>query len=136
MKKGLSCIVTCFNSEKYIRNNIFKLIKILSFNNKYEVIAIDDCSKDKTYSKLKKIKLIRNGKNLGKAASIIKALKKTSYDKVIFIDSDLPYVKNLKEVIRSLKTYDLVFVDRRHVKSKKLKHSPCRDFEKRPTPQT
>lgn len=126
MEKGLSCIVTCFNSGQYIKKNIFTLIKILNTENKFEIIVIDDFSKDETLNilskiKSKKVRILKNKKNLGKATSIIKALKKTSYDKVVFIDSDLPYIKNLKEVIRSLNKYDLVFVDRKHPKSKKLK---------------
>jgi glycosyltransferase involved in cell wall biosynthesis len=126
MKKGLSCIVTCFNSEKYIKKNILKLQKILNINKKkIEILAIDDFSKDNTFKilnliKSKNIKIIRNKKNFGKSYSIIKALKKTKYDKVIFIDSDLPYLNNLKQVVRKLEKYDMVFVDRRHIKSKKF----------------
>ena len=126
MKKGISCIIPCLNSEKYIKKNIITINKIFQkYEKKFEIILIDDFSKDKTLEIIKslrsnKVKIIKNKKNLGKSSSIIKGVKKSAFNKVIFVDSDLPYLKNFKQIIKGLKKYDLVFVDRGHKDSRKL----------------
>ena len=126
MKKGISCIIPCLNSEKYIKKNIITINKIFKkYEKKFEIILIDDFSKDKTLEIIKslrsnKVKIIKNKKNLGKSSSIIKGVKKSSFNKIIFVDSDLPYLKNFKQIIIGLKKYDLVFVDRGHKNSRKL----------------
>ena len=126
MKKGISCIIPCLNSEKYIKKNIITINKIFKkYEKKFEIILIDDFSKDKTLEIIKslrsnKVKIIKNNKNLGKSSSIIKGVKKSAFNKVIFVDSDLPYLKNFKQIIKGLKKYDLVFVDRGHKDSRKL----------------
>ena len=126
MKKGISCIIPCLNSEKYIKKSIITINKIFQkYEKKFEIILIDDFSKDKTLEIIKslkssKVKIIKNKKNLGKSSSIIKGVKKSAFSKVIFVDSDLPYLKNIKQIIKGLKKYDLVFVDRGHIDSRKL----------------
>ena len=51
--KGISIIVPCYNCGKFIDECIES---ILNFNikNKYEIIVVDDCSKDETQNILKK----------------------------------------------------------------------------------
>ena len=126
MKKGISCIIPCLNSEKDIKKNIITINKILKkYEKKYEIILIDDFSKDKTLEIIKslrssRVKIIKNKENLGKSSSIIKGVKKSVFNKIIFVDSDLPYLKNIKQIIKGLKKYDLVFVDRGHKNSRKL----------------
>ena len=55
---------------------------------------------------------------MGKSFSIIKALKKSKYNYVILVDSDLPYFSKFSQIIKLLKTNDLVLIDRRHSNSK------------------
>jgi len=69
---SLSIIIPCFNEEKNILkvlNNLILNIKKYTYN--YEIIVIDDFSKDKTYKTVKlfkkknRILLYRNRRNLG-----------------------------------------------------------------------
>ena len=107
---SISVIIPCFNSEKYISKNIIKLRNLINkINFKYEVIIIDDCSNDKTYKILKKFKIknkniqiYKNSLNEGKSYSLIRGIKKTKYEKIIIIDSDLPYFSKLNIMIRNV----------------------------------
>lgn len=125
--KSLSIIIPTFNDGKIIKNKIISLIKILKKKKlKFEIIIVNDGSTDNTFKKIKsikhKIKLINNFKNKGKSYSIRKALKKSKYQHVILIDSDLPYFKKFNLIIKKLReSYDLVYINRRHPKSKLIK---------------
>jgi glycosyltransferase involved in cell wall biosynthesis len=121
----ISFIVPCFNSEKIIQKKIYQLKKkMCQFNRfKYEIIIIDDGSKDDTLKiiqklKSKNIKIISNFKNLGKSSSIIKGIKKSKFNKIIIWDCDLPYFKYIRKLIDSLKNNNFVFINRRSPKSK------------------
>ena len=119
-------IIPCHNSEKIIINNYKKLNKFISqYKLKSKIIYINDSSKDNTFEELKKINdkkvsIINNKINLGKSKSISKILKKINTDFVILIDCDLPYFKYLNEIIKNLKKYELVIVNRRLSKSLNL----------------
>lgn len=125
---SISVIIPCFNSEKYISKNIVKLRNLINkINFKYEVIIIDDCSLDKTYEVVKKfiiknksIRIYKNNSNKGKSYSLIKGIKKSKFNKIIIIDSDLPYFSKLNILIKKLSHYDFVFIDRGHKKSKNI----------------
>lgn len=124
--KNLSVIIPVYNDEKKLvtKTNIL-LKKLKKLKLKYEIIFINDGSSDKSNNhisnlikKNKYITLINNKVNMGKSFSIIKALKKTKFNYVILIDSDLPYFSKFSQVVRLLKkNYELVFIDRRHPKS-------------------
>lgn len=92
MNYKLSVVLPCFNVEEYIEN----ILKCL-LNQKYEnieIIAIDDCSDDDTYNKLKKfkknenIKIFRNKENKGLAYTRNLGVKKATGEVVGFIDPD------------------------------------------------
>ena len=125
---SISVIIPCFNSEKYILKNIVKLRDYINkINYKYEVIIIDDCSIDKTYEvvknfiiKNKNIRIYKNYSNKGKSYSLIRGIKKSKFNKIIIIDSDLPYFSKLNILIKKLSHYDFVFIDRGHKKSKNI----------------
>ena len=125
---SLSIIIPCFNSEQYILKTIEKLRSYINkINQKYEVILIDDCSRDKTYEVVKNfitqhknIKIYKNYLNKGKSYSLIKGIKKAQFKKIIIIDSDLPYFSKLHILIKKLNTYDFVLINRGHKKSKNI----------------
>ena len=123
--KNLSIIVPCYNNQNNIEKNILTLKKKMEkIKIKYEIIAINDGSKDNTKKKLlqlksneKFLKVINNEKNMGKSYSVIRGLRFSSYSHVILIDSDLPYLNVFNNVIKSLEKYDFVFINRKHKKS-------------------
>lgn len=125
---SISIIIPCFNSEKYIIQNINRIEKLLKKNYKYEIIIIDDCSIDYTYNivkkftlKSRKVKVFKNNFNLGKSHSLIKGIKKAKFNKIVIIDSDLPYFSKLNNVIKKLNIYDFVLINRGHKKSQNIK---------------
>lgn len=94
--QGISIIIPCFNVEKYIVNCLESLLEQLK-NYNYEIILIDDCSKDSTKKVIKKylndsknpnITLLENKENIGAGASRNKAIKISKYDVISFIDAD------------------------------------------------
>lgn len=91
----LSIIIPSFNEGKTLEKIVNKVLAALSSYN-IEVIIIDDGSTDNTpqiFKKLAKLnfKLIVNLQNLGKGASINKALKIATGDIIIIQDADLEY---------------------------------------------
>ena len=92
---SISFVIPCYNCENIIQNSIERLTKkLIELRiSKFEIIAIDDGSKDSTYKELKKLKIkskiIKNLYNLGKSTSLIKGIK-TNFKRVILCISDLP----------------------------------------------
>ncbi|MFV0274717.1 MAG: glycosyltransferase family 2 protein [Bacilli bacterium] len=93
----LSIIVPCYNEEKVIQVFYKELKKVVSNNDiKYELIFIDDGSKDKTIKvienfikKDKNIELISFSRNFGKEAAMLAGLEAANGDFVVLMDSDL-----------------------------------------------
>ena len=89
MKKRFSVIIPAYNAEKVIERAIDS-IKKQSFKD-YEIIVVDDCSKDSTYEVLKKIdgiilkKTSSNGKE-GAARNI--GISSSEGEYIIFLDAD------------------------------------------------
>ena len=93
MNNCLSVIIPCFNEEKTIHDLILEVLRQKSV---YEVIIIDDCSTDRSYEIIKKIKnskikLFRNEKNFGKGASVRRGFEHAGAKYVIIQDADLEY---------------------------------------------
>ena len=95
----LSIIVPCYNEKSTINIIIEKIIKSLNINKfaNYEIIIVDDHSKDGTIEILNKfglkdkIKVFFHESNLGKGAAIHTALKHIDGDITIIQDADLEY---------------------------------------------
>lgn len=87
----LSVIMPSYNSAKYLKEAISSVLE-QSFSD-FELIIIDDGSTDNTQDILKafddkRLKLLRNGKNLGIVASLNHGLKLATGDYIIRFDSD------------------------------------------------
>ncbi len=91
---AISFIVPCYNSEKTIKDTI-KSIYDSYDGHEFEVIVIEDKSTDDSLYILRGLqkkygfKLIINNKNLGKANSINRNYKKSKYDLIWMVDSDI-----------------------------------------------
>ncbi len=85
----VSVIVPAYNEEKKIAGVLKSLVTSSLID---ELIVVNDGSSDKTLSiirKFKKIKLINLKKNHGKSYAIVKGIKKSKGDIIVFIDADL-----------------------------------------------
>ena len=88
-------IIPIYNEEKTIINILNKIEKQIYI--KKQIILVDDCSQDNSFSRIKKFrfksdfKIIKHKKNLGKGACIISAKKHIIGDIVIIQDADLEY---------------------------------------------
>lgn len=90
----VSIIVPVYNSEKYLGDCVDSLLS--QTHDDLEIIIVDDCSKDKSYDVMRRIKdnnprrikVIRNEVNKGAAASRNVALTEAKGEYISFIDSD------------------------------------------------
>lgn len=93
----LSVIVPCYNEEEAVSKFYPELKKYLSkIHIKYEILFIDDGSKDKTVEEClklkeedKNIKIVSFSRNFGKEAGILAGLKESKGDHVVIMDADL-----------------------------------------------
>lgn len=90
-EKLVSVIMPAYNVEKYISASV-KSVLDQTYKN-FELIIVDDCSKDKTVEIInsfndERIVLIRNKKNEGTIVSRNKALKYAKGKWIAFLDSD------------------------------------------------
>ena len=97
MKKKLSVIIPCYNSEKNIRSVIKKDIEIFEQLNieEYEFILVNDCSPDNTWNIIKelskknpRIVAINLAKNTGQNGAIMAGFHYVSGDYVVVSDDD------------------------------------------------
>lgn len=98
--KLLSAIVPCYNEEENVSLFYKEFMKVVPFfaakEIDYELIYIDDGSKDRTVEEAKKlaavdpkVKLVSFSRNFGKEAAMYAGLKTSKGDFVALMDSDL-----------------------------------------------
>lgn len=117
----ISIVIPAYNEEKRILDSLNKIelyFKQYSFD--YEVIIIDDGSKDNTVQlvqsfiqKNKKFKLLINPKNTGKGYSVKRGMLISEGDLVLFTDADLHApLSELNKFLPFIKEYDVVIASR------------------------
>ena len=94
----ISILIPAYNEEatiipllKYVQKEVRKLKKIV-----FEIIVVDDCSKDNTNMLLRNNptlynRLISLEKNQGKGGAVLRGLEMATGDYILFQDSDLEY---------------------------------------------
>ena len=122
-KKTISWIVPCFNEEKVIKELLTRIIKVSKRINKFnwELILIDDGSKDNTKKIIKetknyplKIILLSFSRNFGHQPAVQAGLDNCSGSASIIIDADLQDPPEIAErmIEKWEKGYEVVYGQR------------------------
>lgn len=114
---SLSIFFPAFNEEENIKIALDKALKIApTLSQKFEVIVIDDGSKDKTVevverymSKDKHIRLIKHKSNQGYGAALKTGFYNSRYDYITYMDSDNQFdFMDLKKLVDRIGECDIV----------------------------
>ncbi len=97
IKPDISVVVPVYNEEKNIPELFARLTRVLeSLNRPYEIIAVDDGSRDRSYEVLverakhnQNIQVIRFKRNFGQTAALAAGIDRAKGDIIVTIDSDL-----------------------------------------------
>ena len=99
----ISIIIPVYNAERYLKETINSVLK-QSYKN-FEVIAIDDCSRDQSYQILKqfeksdaRIRVFKNGTNSGVSKTRNIGIEKAKGDWIAFCDSDDVWLEEKLEI--------------------------------------
>jgi glycosyltransferase involved in cell wall biosynthesis len=109
-----SVVIPMYNAEKTIEETLLALNK--QNNKSFEVIIIDDGSKDSSLSIVRKYKTnfrlkIISQKNAGPAKARNMGARKASTDIIIFIDSDcVPKINFVEEILKPFRDKEIVGV--------------------------
>lgn len=135
MKIYTSIIISAFNHEKWISHCLKSLINQKENHYNFEIIVVNDSSKDDTKNILKlfkkNIKIIHNKKNLGLPRSLNKAIKISKGKYIVRVDSDdfvdSRFTIKLRKFLNKNKTLHAVACDYFIVneKNKILKKKNC-----------
>lgn len=94
----LSILIPAYNEEKTISEILMRVDDVEFKDVTREIIIVDDGSKDQTLSLAKEfaknrphVKVFEHGKNRGKGAAVVTAIKNATGDIMIIQDADLEY---------------------------------------------
>ena len=100
----ISIIIVSYNVKDYLKKCIQSIVKF-STNTSYEIIIIDNNSKDGSKEMLKnffsnKINLIFNSKNLGFAKAVNIGLRHSKGDFVLLLNPDTVFIENIADKLK------------------------------------
>lgn len=113
----LSVVIPAYNEEKVIADTIAEIKSYLKNNfASFEIIVVDDKSKDKTLAILKNIDdiiVLKNLKNHGKGYTVKKGVARAKGELILFMDADnSTKIKELDDFILYTKDYSLLIASR------------------------
>jgi len=125
-KLDLSFVIPAYNEEGLIEDALGTLDEaVKSKKLQYEIVVVDDGSKDKTLSKAMTyasknghVKVVSYTKNLGKGYAVKKGFMQAVGEVVIFVDSDLDInLKGISRYVEALRHGDIVIASKWHPQS-------------------
>ncbi len=120
--KTISIIFPAYNEEKNIKKTVNEAYKFAEKAFKdFEIIVVDDGSVDNTATIVeeisntkKKVKLLKNGRNLGYGATVWKGLKAAKKKLIFFSDADRQFdLREIASILEHVGEYDVVIGYRR-----------------------
>lgn len=121
MMADISIVIPIYNEELAIEKTIAEIKKAISgLKHRFEIIAVNDGSKDKTseiIGNIKGIKAINHPYNKGYGSSIKTGIKASKAEWILITDSDGTYpIKDIPKLISYINDYDMVIGARRKTK--------------------
>ncbi|HJY98698.1 MAG TPA: dolichyl-phosphate beta-glucosyltransferase [Patescibacteria group bacterium] len=129
----LTVLIPCYNEAKVIKENLTEISEFLSSKNyEWELLVVDDGSRDNSVKKVlelknPKIKLVSYKINRGKGGALKEGIAKSSGRYIIFMDADLSVpVETIDAVLDKLEEgkSDVVIGTRKIKSAKVLVHQP------------
>ena len=123
----LSFVIPAYNEEDCIEDTLETIDMVIKDKNlSYEIVVVDDGSRDGTLVKAKRyagrnghVKVLSYSKNVGKGHAVKTGFMQTSGNIVIFADSDMEIdLGTISEYIEALKQGDIVIASKRHEDSR------------------
>ena len=117
----LSCILAGYNESERIEGAVKHCLQVLERDfEKFEIILIDDGSRDDTAKKMEelsrldsRIRCLPNLINLNFGASVLRGLVAAKYKFVIYNAIDLPLAPgDYRDILREMEKYDLLVLER------------------------
>lgn len=110
---SVSIVIPCYNEENSIETTVVSIHETLknAHNIKYEIIVVDDGSKDNTANIIKKLDCIsiRHDTNRGYGAAIKTGIRYSNYNLIAIIDADKTYpIEILPEMLSYFPECDMV----------------------------
>lgn len=118
---SISCVVPVYNEEAVITDFVVQLTETLRhFTHHFEIIVVDDGSKDATVAKLRTVsrechvKLLALSRNFGKETALTAGIEHASGDVVILLDADFQHPLALLNTFlqKWAEGYDMVYGER------------------------
>lgn len=132
--KKISIVIPCYNEEEVLTmfyEEIMKVIEKINNEYSYELIFINDGSKDNTLNILKTLQaknqnteIINFSRNFGKESAIYAGLSNSTGDLVVLMDADLQHPPiAILEMLKEIKNgYDVVATKRKDRKRRTIYH--------------
>jgi len=117
----LSIVIPAYNEEKRIKKTLEVIVLFLKKKSyEFEIIIVDDGSKDLTVKKVEEIrgknpeiKILKNEKNMGKGYSVKRGVLEANGKFIFFTDADLSTpIEELEKFFSEIKNYDIVIGSR------------------------
>src|SRR4030042_5309747 len=107
MTKSVSIIILNHNGESFLSNCLDSLIKLDYSKDKYEIIVVDNDSKDGSVELIEKnyrdVRLIKNSLNMGFGRANNLAVKEVSSEYIAFLNNDMRVEKDwLSRLVHSI----------------------------------
>ncbi|MDO9028706.1 MAG: glycosyltransferase family 2 protein, partial [Candidatus Roizmanbacteria bacterium] len=122
-----SIIIPLYNEEVYLKKQIITLIQKLNyfgFKNNYEILLIENGSKDKTYKIARELSENYNQLRVYKqnkpcyGLALKEGIKKARFNNIIQFDVDFTDANFLKKSLKLIKKFDIIIGSKLHSQSK------------------